>query len=334
MGCDPITRGFEPRRSPNFYLDFCMIPYPFTLKHLKTLKAISDFGSLTAAAQSLYISQPAISAQLREIEQSLQLKVVNRTRQGIQFTEAGYILLYYANKILSLCDETCLVIQDLHIYPHGSFTLGAEQNIGTYMLPKLLIDYHGLFTQTQINLKILSPQQVCQELVEDTLDIGMISGFIPPDYQSLLSGVFLGREEIILVVPKGHSYATRPFITKQELFNLHFLRLDKKCAISQVIDYRLKMVQVESSALVWDLEVNSVDALKHLLLASKKACFLPFSAIQEELRNGLVSWIPIKGLQITEYVWVLNNPSKYRLRAVEGFMERCLLSFSLSHVYF
>ena len=120
-------------------------------------KAISDFGSLTAAAQSLYISQPAISAQLREIEQSLQLKVVNRTRQGIQFTEAGYILLYYANKILSLCDETCLVIQDLHIYPHGSFTLGAEQNIGTYMLPKLLIDYHGL-KNILVSTDFLSPR--------------------------------------------------------------------------------------------------------------------------------------------------------------------------------
>nr|AID67860.1 transcriptional regulator [prasinophyte sp. MBIC10622] len=311
-----------------------MIPYPFTLKHLKTLKAISDFGSLTAAAQSLYISQPAISSQLREIEQSLQLKVLNRTRQGIEFTEVGYILLYYANKILSLCDETCLVIQDLHIYPHGSFTLGAEYNIGTYTLPKILIDYHISFTQTQINLELLSSYQTCYKLLDDKLDLGIVSGFIPPQLKPQLSGLFLGREEIVLVVPKGHPYALRPYINKQELFNLHFLRLNENSPISQIIEYRLKMVQIEPSALVWDLEVNSIDALKNLLLVSKKACFLPFSSIHEELSNELVSWIPIKGVQITQYSWILNNPSKYRLRAVEGFIERCLFSFSLSNIYF
>ena len=77
-----------------------MINYPFTIRNLKILQAVAEYGNFTEAAQNLYVSQPAISSQIRELERLLQMKLIERNKTGSRFTEAGYILLYYANQIL------------------------------------------------------------------------------------------------------------------------------------------------------------------------------------------------------------------------------------------
>jgi len=86
---------------------------PFTLDQLRILKAIATEGSFKRAADSLYVSQPAVSLQVQNLERQLNVPLFDRGGRRAQLTEAGHLLLEYGDRILSLCQETCRAIEDL-----------------------------------------------------------------------------------------------------------------------------------------------------------------------------------------------------------------------------
>ena len=109
-----------------------MADLPFTLDQLRILKAISTEGSFKKAAESLYISQPAVSLQIQNLERQLNVAIFNRENRKALFTEEGETLLHYGIRILSLCDESCRAIEDLKNLQGGTLVVGASQTIGTY----------------------------------------------------------------------------------------------------------------------------------------------------------------------------------------------------------
>jgi DNA-binding transcriptional LysR family regulator len=111
-----------------------MSDLPFTLDQLRILKAIAAEGSFKRAADSLYVSQPAVSLQVQNLERQLDVPLFDRGGRRAQLTEAGHLLLSYGEKILSLCQETCRAIEDLQNLQGGTLIVGASQTTGTYLL--------------------------------------------------------------------------------------------------------------------------------------------------------------------------------------------------------
>ena len=120
-----------------------MTDLPFTLDQLRILKAIASEGSFKKAAESLYISQPAVSLQVQNLEKQLSVPIFDRGNRKAVFTEEGKVLLRYGGRILSLCDESCRAIEDLRCLNGGTLVIGASQTTGTYLMPRLI----GLFRQ-------------------------------------------------------------------------------------------------------------------------------------------------------------------------------------------
>ena len=125
---------------------------PFTLHQLRILKAIASEKSFTKAAEALFVSQPALSKQIKLLENRLGLLLINRDTNNISLTEAGKLFLKYSDRILALCEESCRALTDLQNGDRGNLTVGASQTIGTYLMPRIL----ALFAQNypQINLKV------------------------------------------------------------------------------------------------------------------------------------------------------------------------------------
>lgn len=121
-----------------------MSDLPFTLDQLRILKAIAAEGSFKRAADSLYVSQPAVSLQVQNLERQLDVPLFDRGGRRAQLTEAGHLLLSYGDRILSLCQETCRAIEDLQNLQGGTLIVGASQTTGTYLLPRMI----GMFGET------------------------------------------------------------------------------------------------------------------------------------------------------------------------------------------
>ena len=120
-----------------------MSNFPFNLDQLRILKAIAVEGSFKKAAKKLYLSQPAISLQIQNLELQLDVPLFERDKKQVYLTDAGRLLLRYGNRILALCEETYRAIEDLQDLQGGTLIIGASQTTGTYLLPRII----GLFRQ-------------------------------------------------------------------------------------------------------------------------------------------------------------------------------------------
>jgi DNA-binding transcriptional LysR family regulator len=116
---------------------------PYTLEQLVILRAIVNDGSFKNAARSLFLTQPAISLQIQNLEKQLKTTLFDRTKKQIELTESGNLLVRYSNRILALCEESSRALDDLSELKSGKLILGASQTTGTYLMPKII----GLFRQ-------------------------------------------------------------------------------------------------------------------------------------------------------------------------------------------
>ena len=123
---------------------------PFTLDQLRILRAIVSEGSFKKAADSLYVTQPAVSLQIQNLEKQLEVSLFDRGGRKAQLTEAGHLLLSYCDRILSQCHEACRALDDLHNLKGGSLIVGASQTTGTYLMPRMI----GLFPVSYTHLTL------------------------------------------------------------------------------------------------------------------------------------------------------------------------------------
>ena len=151
---------------------------PFTLQQLKILRVIAKEKSFTKAAKNLYISQPAISKQIRTLEKNLDVILLEREKNKISLTENGKILLQYSERILALCEESCRALVDLKSGGRGNLTIGASETIGKYLIPQIIT----LFTQNypQINLKVIvnSTSLLTNSVLRKKIDLAIVEGRI------------------------------------------------------------------------------------------------------------------------------------------------------------
>src|SRR6476619_2985836 len=156
--------------------------FPFTLQQLRILKAIATEKNFTKAADVLYLSQPSLSKQIKTLEKNLNVTLIHRENNKISFTENGKILLHYSERILTLCEECCRVLVDLKNGERGNLTIGANQTIGRYLLPKILELFIKNYPHINLEININSTQNIIQRIKNKEIDIGFVSEEISKEF--------------------------------------------------------------------------------------------------------------------------------------------------------
>jgi DNA-binding transcriptional LysR family regulator len=152
---------------------------PFTLQQLRIFKAIASEKSFTQAAEILFVSQPSLSKQVKTLENHLGISLLYRTGNKIVLTEAGIIFLQYSERILALCEESCRALNCLKDGERGILKVGANQTIGTYLIPRILTLFAQTYPQINLQIDIDSTQLIATKVATKSLDIAIISGTIP-----------------------------------------------------------------------------------------------------------------------------------------------------------
>ena len=149
---------------------------PFTLDQLRILKAIVKEGSFKKAADSLYVSQPAISLQIQNLEKQLNIPIFERNNKKACLTEGGHLLLSYSNRILALCEETCRALEDLQNLQGGTLVIGASQTTGTYLMPRLIGLFRQRYPQINVQLQVHSTRLISWSVANGQVDLAIIGG--------------------------------------------------------------------------------------------------------------------------------------------------------------
>ncbi|MEM9218248.1 MAG: LysR family transcriptional regulator [Cyanobacteria bacterium P01_F01_bin.150] len=305
-----------------------MSDLPFTLDQLRILRAISAEGSFKRAADSLYVSQPAVSLQVQNLERQLDVPLFDRGGRRAQLTEAGHLLLQYGDRILSLCQETCRAIEDLQNLQGGTLIVGASQTTGTYLLPRMIGRFRQHYPDVAVQLHVHSTRRTAWSVANGQVDLAIIGGEVPPELQDSLEIIPYAEDELAFILPVFHSLARVVTVQKDDLYKLQFIALDSQSTIRKVIDKVLTRSGIETRRLKIEMELNSIEAIKNAVQSGLGAAFVSISAIEKELQMGVLHRAKIDGVVINRTLSVIINPNRYRSKAAEAFMKEVLPQFS------
>jgi len=301
-----------------------MSDLPFTLDQLKILHAIFSEGSFKKAAEKLYISQPAVSLQIQNLERQLNTPLFYRDKRKARLTETGQLLIKYCERILSLCDETCRALDELHTLQSGSLIIGASQTTGTYLMPRLIGIFKNKYPQISIELQVHSTRKISWGVANGNIDLAVVGGEVPQELQKDLRITSYAEDELALILPLSHPFSTLEFIQKEDLYRIRFIALNTQSTIRNVIDNTLIQHGIDSSYLKIEMELNSIEAIKNAVHSGLGAAFVSVSAITKELELGMLHWAKIEGLTMKRTLSILLNPKRYYSNATQIFKEDIL----------
>ena len=304
-----------------------MADLPFTLDQLRILKAIASEGSFKKAAESLYISQPAVSLQVQNLERQLSVPIFDRGNRKAAFTEEGKVLLRYGNRILSLCDESCRAIEDLRSLNGGTLVIGASQTTGTYLMPRLIGLFRQKYPQIAVQLQVHSTRRISWSVANGQVNLAIIGGKVPPELNNVLQITPYAEDELALILPKLHPFSKLEYIQKEDLYRLRFIALDTQSTIRKVIDQVLNQNGIDSTRFKIEMELNSVEAIKNAVQSGLGAAFVSISAIAKELELGILRWVKIEDITIRRTLSIVVNPNRYRSKASQAFSKEILTLF-------
>ncbi|MBE9032843.1 LysR family transcriptional regulator [filamentous cyanobacterium LEGE 11480] len=304
-----------------------MSDLPFTLDQLRILKAIAEEGSFKRAADSLYVSQPAVSLQVQNLERQLDVPLFDRGGRRAQLTEAGHLLLNYGEKILTLCQETCRALEDLQNLQGGSLIIGASQTTGTYLLPRMIGAFRHKYPDVAVQLHVHSTRRTSWSVANGQIDLAIIGGEVSPELQDSLEIVPYAEDELALILPPDHSLS-RGELKRDDLYRLQFIALDSQSTIRKVIDQVLGRAGIETRKMKVEMELNSIEAIKTAVQSGLGAAFLSSSAIEKELQMGILHRAQIEGVEIKRMLSVIINPNRYRSKAADAFCREIMPAFT------
>ena len=182
----------------------------------RTFLAVADAGSVTEAARRLFVSQPAVSAEIASLEASLGVRLFARTRRGVHLTEAGEVLIGYVRSAFSLLDTGREKLRELAGLESGTLRIGASD----MTLRFFLLDYIAVFRERYPNVRLTvtnAPTPRTLEALRDgAIDFGVVSGPLAPGSEELLLTPLRPVQDIFIAAP-GHPLAQRQSITREEL---------------------------------------------------------------------------------------------------------------------
>ncbi len=305
-----------------------MADLPFTLDQLRILRAIVKEGSFKKAADSLYVTQPAVSLQIQNLEKQLEVCLFDRGGRKAQLTEAGELLLGYCERILSQSQEACRAIEDLHNLKGGSLLIGASQTTGTYLMPRMIGLFRQKFPDVSVQLQVHSTRRTGWSIANGQLDLAIIGGELPQELNELLEVIPYATDELALILPQKHHLARLQELTKEDLYRIGFISLDSQSTTRKVVDKLLINSGLDVQRLRIEMELNSLEAIKNAVQSGLGAAFLPVVSIEREITGGSVQKMSVVDLEVKRELKLIIHPARYRSRAAEAFRDEVLPIFA------
>lgn len=292
---------------------------PFTLQQLRILKAVATEKSFTKAAEVLFLSQPYLSKQIKALEEKLDVNLLCRNSKKISLTENGQIFLQYAERILTLCEESCRALIDLKNGERGNLTIGASQTIGTYLMPRLLTLFAQNYPQIDLEVQVNSTRLIAKQIATRQIDLAIVGGDVPQELKQTLKIEQFVEDELNLIISNSHPFAKQKKIRKKDLYHLNFITLHSNSTIRKFVDNVLKQNNIETNQLKTIMQLNSIEAIKTAVSLGLGAAFVSSSAIEKELKLKTIQILEIENIKITRTLFIISNSEYYKSKAFDFF---------------
>ena len=251
-----------------------------TLRQLEFLCAVADQGSFSKAAEACHVTQPTLSAAIKEIEGLLGVQLIEREARGASLTQAGEAALERARVILSTTADLVSAARQAGAPLSGSFRLGAIPTIAPFLLPRTLKALRRAHPQLKLYLREDQTERLLEGLRARTLDAALIA--LPWDAPGI-EVMDLGEDEFLLVAPKGHELLTQPEVRSGDLADEDVLLLEDGHCLR---DHALSVCRLPVQRSGADVTATSLPTLVHMVAGGLGVSLLPQLAIEAGVTSG------------------------------------------------
>lgn len=263
---------------------------------LQVFYTVAKRLNFTKASAELYISQPAVSKHIKELEATYKTSLFDRSgNKKIVLTAAGEMLLQYADKLLSVYKELEFDMNLLVKQHSGVLRIGGSNTVAQYVIPSVLAQYHKKFKDTRINLLTGNTEQIEQALLNKEIDLGIVEGINRNPqikYQEFLT------DELVLVCSTLNNILKKDSIKPEELKTLPLLLREPGSGTLDVIAHALKPFNIKLADLQTEMQLGATESIKSYLMFSNCFAFLSVQSILKELKANTLKIVDIKDLNI------------------------------------
>jgi DNA-binding transcriptional LysR family regulator len=279
-----------------------------------TFLEIVRLKSFSKAAQTCYRTQPAISAQVRQLEQELNTALFERFGSRISLTTAGKIFADYAAQLLDLRRRAQDAISELERNPRGELVIAANEATCIYVLPQVFSEYKNLFPAVQLQLDRSYGSRVVDAVTENIADFGLTQ---LPVEEKRLEVVHIHKDEIRLIVPARHPLADKKAVHAHELVEYQLL-LPKSGATRARLNGWFELVEDD---LHISMELDSTEMMKRFVMAGLGMSFLAASNCREEVAAGKLRAISLAPEPMIRRLGLIYRKDKALSKAALGFIQ-------------
>ncbi|MDP4125710.1 MAG: LysR family transcriptional regulator [Bacillota bacterium] len=283
---------------------------------LKIFVTVAEQKNFSRAAEELYLSQPSVSLQIRNLENELGTKLIDRSPKHLELTQSGEILYGYAKHILQLQAKAKQEIDMLSNEVTGSLKVGASYTIGEYILPFVLAEFAAQYPNVDIEASIDNTEKITQKVRSNHLDLGLVEGEV--HYPDLDIHHFMD-DEIILVVPNHHALAGLPIVKEAQLQDQVWILREIGSGTRAFSDKLIKD---------WDIQAKktyifgSSQAVKQAVIAGLGIALVSSWIVRKELIAKELTTIRIKGNRLMRPFYLIKTSNHEMSKAMEVFKER------------
>jgi DNA-binding transcriptional LysR family regulator len=280
-------------------------PLQIDFRHLETFCRVADLKSFSKAADDLFLTQPTISGHILSLEQSLSLRLFDRTSREVRLTKAGEVFLKYASKILSFRKDLLNALSEFSQGVRGELSLGASTIPGEYLLPKLLGDFKKEHPHFIISLKIADTKEIIQYVFQDNVEFGIIGAKL--NHPSLHYEKY-EEDEIIVVAPPDHPLTRKKRVNVEELSKVPWIIREEGSGTQMSVEKALRRKGKSLKQFHVVMEMGSTSSVKEGVKAKLGLAFLSKRAAEEEMGQGVLSRIDVEGIElISRQIYIVTH---------------------------
>ncbi|NLL18676.1 MAG: LysR family transcriptional regulator [Clostridia bacterium] len=270
-------------------------------RQLSIFVAVAELGSFTKAAKHLFMTQPAISWQIKSLETELGLTLLERGDRNVSLTEAGKLFYTEAKRLNNLYERLMADIEEYKGLGKGNLKMGASTIPGEYLLPNYIGRFKQLYPEVNISLSIGDTRRIVEKLLMDSIQLGIIGAKLE---ETKLDFFPFKEDHLILIAAPDHPWGKKDAIGLTDLFPASYVLREEGSGTRMVIEQELAKQDFSLNDFDVVMELGSTRAVITAVAAGLGVSWVSHWAVQEALSLGTVRQVKVEGLEMKRTIYL------------------------------
>lgn len=286
------------------------------LHYLEIFNAVAKYTSFKRAAELLHISQPALSIQIKKLENQINAKLFYKVGNKMYLSECGIKLYNYTKRIFTIVEEMENSILNQNETIGGTINIGGSNTPGTYLLPVAIGEFRKLYPEVTVNLHVANTSEIMMLVENAALDIALNGGNY--NYNSSICSEKLLDDKLVIVAWPGHKLCAKEYVNVEELAKESFVVHETTSQLYTSFKIFIEKYKIPENI---GMYLGSIDALKHAVYAELGISIMPYYAVKSEIEMGLLKELKISS-EIFDYPYnLIYNKNKSISLTTKKFVE-------------